>query len=139
MTTPTTNPGPEPNPRQLLKELQERFAVFRDCQPLAIGIDKQLQARVPGLDRKTLRVALAMHTHALRYLKTMSGATDRFDLDGQPSGEVTEAHRSHAAEMVKERRRKQADERKLQREAEEQARRTSEKLGRLVAKFGRKP
>ncbi|EXI86023.1 MAG: ProP effector [Candidatus Accumulibacter sp. BA-94] len=139
MTKTTTSSGPEHNPRQLLKELQDRFPVFRDCQPLAIGIDKQLLTRVPGLDRKTLRVALAMHTHALRYLKTMTRATGRFDLDGQPSGEVTEAHRSHATEMVKERLRKQAEERKLQREAEEQARRTSEKLGRLVDKFGRKP
>lgn len=137
MTTPTTNPGPEHNPRQLLKELQESFPVFRDCQPLAIGIDKQLLTRVPGLHRKTLRIALAMHTHSLRYLKTMAGATGRFDLDGQPTGEVTDAHRGHAAELVKERLRKQAEERKLQREAEEQARRTTEKLGRLVDKFGR--
>ncbi|EXI73304.1 MAG TPA: ProQ/FINO family protein [Candidatus Accumulibacter phosphatis] len=137
MTMPTPNPVPEHNPRQLLKELQARFPIFRDSQPLAIGIDKQLLTRVPGLDRKTLRIALAMHTHSLRYLKTMAGATGRFDLDGQAAGEVTETHRSHATELVRERLQKQVEERKAQREAEAQARRHTEKLGRLVDKFGR--
>jgi len=137
MTTPTTNHVPEHDPRQLLKELQERFPVFRGCQALAIGIDKQLLTRLPGIDRKALRITLAMHTNSLRYLKAVAEATNRFDLDGQPSGEVTEAHRSHAAELVKERLRKQAEERKRQREAEAQARRTNEKLGRLVEKFSR--
>jgi ProP effector len=137
MSTPTTKPGPENDPRQLLKELQERFPVFRECQALAIGIDKQLLTCLPGVDRRTLRIALAMHTHSLRYLKTLAGATERLGLDGQPSGEVSAAHRAHAAEVVKERLRKQAEERKQQRAAEEQARRTSEKLGLLVEKFGR--
>ncbi len=137
MTTPTTKPGPESDPRQLLKDLQQRFPVFRECQALAIGIDKQLLTCVPGVDRRTLRIALAMHTNSLRYLKTLAGASDRLGLDGQKSGEVTEAHRGHAAKLVKERLRKQAEERKQQRAAEEQARRTSEKLGLLVEKFSR--
>ena len=59
----------------MLKQLQERFAVFRDCRPLAIGIDKQVLAAVPDLDRKTLRVALRMHVGSLRYLKAMQQAT----------------------------------------------------------------
>ena len=45
----------------MLKQLQERFVAFRDCLPLAIGIDKQVLAAQPDLDRKTLRVALRMH------------------------------------------------------------------------------
>jgi ProP effector len=84
MTTATASPVPAHNARQLLKELQEAFPVFRDCLPLAIGIDKQLLGRLPGVDRKTLRIALGMHTHSLRYLKSMTCATVRLDLDGQP-------------------------------------------------------
>ena len=137
MSTPTTKPGLENDPRQLLKELQERFPVFRECQALAIGIDKQLLTCLPGVDRRTLRIALAMHTHSLRYLKTLAGATERLGLDGQRSGEVTAAHRGHAAEVVKERLQKKAEERKQQRAAEEQTRRTGEKLGLLVEKFNR--
>ena len=71
-----------------MKQLQEQFPVFRDCLPLAIGIDKQLLARLPDLSRKELRIALGIHTHSLRYLKTTEKATARVDLDGNPAGEI---------------------------------------------------
>ncbi|HRD93160.1 ProQ/FinO family protein [Accumulibacter sp.] len=139
MTTPTSSPEPAPakNPRQLLKDLQETFPVFRDCLPLAIGIDKQLLLRQPGLDRKPLRIALGIHTHSLRYLKTVERAAGRVDLDGNPAGEITPAHRSHASEVLKERLQKQAEQRRAQREAEALARQHAEKLGQLIEKFGR--
>ena len=137
----TPNPVPIPVPghhaRQLLKELQETFPVFRDALPLAIGIDKQLLARLPGLDRKALRSALGMHTHSLRYLKSMEKASIRFDLDGQPADQILATHRNHASELIKERLRKQAELRKAQREAETLARERIEKLDQLVEKFGR--
>ncbi|MBK7956154.1 MAG: ProQ/FinO family protein [Candidatus Accumulibacter sp.] len=137
MNTPAPVSVPSHNARQLLKELQETFPVFRDCLPLAIGVDKQLLARLPGLDRKALRIALGMHTHSTRYLKTMERATQRVDLDGQPASEIPETHRSHASELIKERIRKQAEQRKAQREAELLARQRAEKLDQLVEKFGR--
>lgn len=136
MNTPTP-PLPSPDARQLLKELQATFPVFRDFLPLAIGVDKQLLARLPGLDRKALRIALGMHTHSTRYLKTMERAKQRVDLDGQPAGEIPETHRSHASELIKERVRKQAEQRRAQREAEALARQHAEKLEQLVEKFGR--
>jgi ProP effector len=132
MDTLTPSP-PGSDPRQLLKELQANFPAFRDYLPLAIGIDKQLLARLPGLDRKAVRIALRMHTHSLRYLKTMERATRRVDLDGQPADEILATHRSHAAEAVKERLHKQAQ----QREAEALARERAQKLDQLVEKFGR--
>ncbi len=137
MTIPTECPAPSQNARQLLKELQALFPVFRDCMPLAIGIDKQLLGRLPGLDRKALRIALGIHTHSLRYLKTMERATVRVDLDGQPADEIPPTHRAHAAELIRERLSKQAEQRKTQREAEALARQRAEKLDQLVEKFGR--
>ncbi len=137
MNSPTPVPVPSHNARQLLKELQEAFPVFRDCLPLAIGVDKQLLARLPGLERKALRIALGMHTHSTRYLKTIERATQRVDLDGQPAGEIPETHRSHASGLIKERIRKQAEQRRVQREAEALARQRAEKLDQLVEKFGR--
>lgn len=142
MTTPTENPVQ--NARALLKTLQQSFAVFRDYSPLAIGIDKQLLARCSEIDRKTLRVALGIHTHSLRYLKVMERATHRLDLDGNAGDEVTPEHRSHASEILRERFKKDAERRRAQREAEvaeRQAaaaeRQRSEKLNQLVEKFGR--
>lgn len=137
MNTPDPTPSPVQNARALSKELQEKFAVFRDCMPLAIGIDKQLLARIPELDRKHLRIALGIHTNSLRYLKVMEKATLRFDLDGNAADEVTDVHRAHASKVIGERFKKDAERRKAQREAEVQARQRTEKLGQLVEKFGR--
>lgn len=139
MNMPTSVPVPVPgqHARQLLKELQDTYPVFRDGLPLAIGIDKQLLARLPSLDRKVLRTALGMHTHSLRYLKIMERATVRYDLDGRPADEIPTTHRSHASELIKEQLRKQAELRKAQREAEAPMRERTEKLGQLVQKFGR--
>jgi ProP effector len=139
MNTVTATPDAAPvlSPRSLLKKLQADFAVFRDCLPLAIGIDKQLQARQPDLQRKVLRVALGIHTNSLRYLKVMEKATVRFDLDGNAADEVSDAHRTHALEAIRERLKKEADKRRAEKEAAAAERQRTEKMGQLLAKFGR--
>lgn len=141
-SAPGSNPSPAQAARAMLKEFQEKFEVFRECKPLAIGIDKQLLARLPELNRKTLRTALRFHTQSLRYLKAMEKATLRFDLDGNSVAEITEEHRTHASDAVRERFKKDAEQRKAQRQAEEAQRqaeeaeqRRAEKLSQLAAKF----
>jgi ProP effector len=131
---------PAQSPRALLKQLQQQFPAFRQCLPLAIGIDKQLLARLPGLDRKTMRAALGIHTGSLRYLKAMEKATVRFDLDGTPGAEVTDTHRAHAKEVLQQRFKKEAERKKAERDAaaaEESARQRQEKLQALASKFSR--
>jgi ProP effector len=151
MNTSSPSSVPSPTARALLKEFQEKFVAFREYLPLAIGIDKQLLERIPGLDRKLLRIALGIHTKSSRYLKSMAKATVRFDLDGNSTNEVSEAHRTHASEMLRERFKKEAENRKAQlaaekanraaakaqSEAEEAARIHAEKLNQLAAKFSR--
>jgi ProP effector len=129
-----------PSARALLKQLQQQFPAFRQCLPLAIGIDKQLLARMPGLDRKAMRAALGIHTGSLRYLKAMEKATVRYDLDGQPGEEVTDTHRAHAKEVLQQRFKKEAERKKAERAAaaEEEANRLrQEKLLQLASKFSR--
>jgi ProP effector len=126
--------------RALLKQLQQQFPAFRNCLPLAIGIDKQLLARLPGLDRKTMRAALGIHTGSLRYLRVMEKATVRYDLDGQAGAEVTDTHRKHAKEVLQQRFKKEADRKKAERDAaaaDEAARLRQEKLQQLASKFSR--
>ena len=137
MDTQNTTENPVQNARTLIKTLQEQYAVFRDYLPLAIGIDKQLQARQSELNRKTMRIALGLHTNSLRYLKSMEKATRRFDLDGNPGEEVSETHRAHAAEVLKERFRKDAERRRAQKQAEQQEKERNQKLSQLVEKFGK--
>jgi len=131
---------PPPSARALLKQLQQQFPAFRDCLPLAIGIDKQLLARIPGLDRKTMRAALGIHTGSMRYLRAMEKATQRFDLDGVAGAEVTDTHRLHAKEQLQLRFKKEAERKKLEKAAEaeaEAARLRQEKLQQLASKFSR--
>jgi ProP effector len=59
MDNPAAPQPPAANPaRGLLKLLQESFPAIRDSQPLAIGIDAAILARLPEVDKKTLRAAL---------------------------------------------------------------------------------
>ena len=127
--------------RSLLKQLQTQFPAFRDFLPLSIGIDKQILAVMPELDRKTMRTALGIHTGSLRYLKVMEKAKVRHDLDGTAGAEVTDTHRAHATQVLQERFKKEADRKKAERDAaaeEEAARVRADKLSQLTAKFSRK-
>ena len=136
--------APGQSARSLLKQLQQQFPAFRDCLPLAIGIDKQLLGRIPGLDRKTMRAALGIHTGSLRYLRAMEKATVRYDLDGVAGAEVTDTHRTHAKETLQQRFKKEADRKKAERDAareaaqaEEANKLRQEKLLQLASKFSR--
>lgn len=133
-------PAAAPSARHLLKQLQQQFPAFRNCLPLAIGIDKQILARMPGVDRKTMRAALGIHTGSLRYLRAMEKATVRYDLDGNPGAEVTDTHRAHAKELLQQRFKKEAERKKAERaaaQAEEANRLRQEKLLQLASKFSR--
>lgn len=145
MTEADHKPDSPVDARALLKDLQGRFDVFRNFSPLAIGIDKQLIAQDPDVNRKALRLALRSHTMSTRYLKEMQIASARLNLDGSPAGEVTDEARTHSAELLRERFRKQAEQHKAEQEAarvvQEAAKaeqRRLEKLSQLTEKFGRK-
>ena len=137
-TTATTATPPAQEARSLLKTLQEKFQVFRDYTPLAIGIDKQLLTQDGSLNRKALRLALGMHTNSYRYLKSMENAQQRFNLDGSAGGEVPAEHRKHASEILRERFKKEVARRKAQKEAEAAEKQRTEKLNQLMQKFGKK-
>jgi len=126
--------------RSLLKQFQQQFPAFRDCLPLAIGIDKQILARMPELDRKTMRTALGIHTGSLRYLRAMEKATVRYDLDGTAGAEVTDTHRAHAKDTLQQRFKKEAERKKAERDAAlaaEADKLRQEKLLQLASKFSR--
>jgi ProP effector len=154
MNTPSLTPQPadatQPSvappatgltPRTLLKQFQQQFTAFRDCLPLSIGIDKQILALMPELDRKLMRTALGIHTGSLRYLRVMEKAKLRYDLDGSAGAEVTQTHRDHAAQVLQQRFKKEAERKKAERDAAAAAeadRVRLDKLNQLTAKFSRK-
>ncbi len=138
-TAPASVAG-APSARSLLKQLQQQFPTFGKCLPLSIGIDKQLLAKMPELDRKTMRAALGIHTGSLRYLRTMEKASVRYDLDGTAGAAVTDTHRLHAKETLQLRFKKEADRKKAEADAAKAAeadRARQEKLQLLASKFAR--
>lgn len=154
MNTETVPPSPDDkrpegelsgaDARTLLARLQETSPTFRDFKPVALRIDKAIQARFPELDRKVVRAAMRTHTASTRYLKAMEKGGCRYDLDGQEDGEVTAEHREHAAQTLKERfaaaarrkREKEQEDGARRREADAE-RRKLEKLNELVGKFSK--
>lgn len=124
--------------RALLKDLQQRFDVFRNFSPLAIGIDKQVFAALPDISKRAVRQAMRSHTISTRYLKEMEKGAQRLNLDGTPAGEVTDENRQHATEQLRERFKKQADQRRAADQAAKAEQRRQEKLTQLTEKFGRK-
>lgn len=138
MTTAESTTTKPTDARALLKELHTRFDVFRNHSPLAIGIDKQVFAQLPELEKKALRLAMRSHTISTRYLKEMEKATVRLNLDGTPAGEVTDENRQHAAELLRERFKKQVEQRKAAEAAAKAEQQRAAKLNQLAEKFGRK-
>lgn len=144
--TATETPANKPvDARALLKDIHARFDVFRNHSPLAIGIDRQILAQLPDLEKKALRLAMRSHTISTRYLKEMEKGVQRLNLDGTPAGDVTDENRQHAAELLRERFKKQAEQRKATEAAAKAAEAAAkaealrvEKLGLLAEKFGRK-
>ena len=138
MTAADQKPDPIAASRVLLKDIQSRFDVFRNYSPLAIGIDKQVLAQQPDVDRKALRLALRSHTLSTRYLKEMQAGRVRLNLDGSEAGDVTDEARTHSAELLRERFKKQAEQRKAAEAVAKAEERRQEKLSQLTEKFGRK-
>lgn len=111
-------------------ELAQRFPALFGAGvslPVKLKIQADLQERAPGVfSRKVLSGFLHRHTTSTAYLKALVSSPHRFDLDGQPAGDLSDEHRL-AAEAELARRRelhqaRRAAERETQRAAERQQR-----------------
>ena len=99
----------ELSPAQCAARLAEMFPALFGTQgpskPIKLRIQADIQQRAPGLfTRKALSIVLHRHTTTTPYLKALVAAPTRFDLDGQPAGEISEEHRQAAREEVERRR-----------------------------------
>lgn len=94
-TTPTAAATARPPFRVRVEQaqtlLRERYPdLFGDHpKPLKIGIHRDLLERHPDLDLSGLKRALTLYTGRFSYQKLLKAGAVRFDLDGQPAGEVT--------------------------------------------------
>ncbi len=125
--TPTPTPAVTPaatrmSPADCARELAERFpALFAGKpKPLKLRIQADIQERAPGVfTRQALSAFLRRHTGSTAYLIALTTLGQRFDLDGQPAGELSQEHRQAAVDELARRRALHAQ----RREEEQQARR----------------
>ena len=87
--------------------LAELFpALFKGpAKPFKLRIQVDIQERAPGeFSKQALSAFFRRHTGTTSYLTAVSQGTQRFDLDGQPAGELTEEHRQVATDELARRR-----------------------------------
>lgn len=137
MSEPTVQDNPAKSPSELRRVLQQQFKVIAEHLPLAIGIDKQIVAQMPDINRKLMRSALGGHTKSVRYLKALQTSPRRFNLDGTEADEISDEQRALAAKTLKEFFKKRAEQKKAELAAETAERERAEKLNKLVDKFSR--
>lgn len=90
-------------------------------KPLKLRIQADIQERAPGVFPKpALSAFFRRYTGSTSYLIALGKATQRFDLDGQPAGELSEEHRQLARDELT-RRRQLVREREQQAHAQQQA------------------
>lgn len=110
------------SPAECAQQLKQRFpALFGGAvKPLKLRIQVDIQERAPGVfTKQALSAFFRRHTGSTSYLIAVSKAAHRFDLDGQPSGEISDEHRQVALDELARRRTNQESRREL----EEQQRR----------------
>jgi ProP effector len=97
----------------------------REVKPLKLRIQADIQARAPGLfSRRVLSHFLHQFTGRTPYLLALTRLPSRYDLDGQPAGDVAAEHREAAATELLRRRMAHAE----RRAREEQGRRERQAL-----------
>ncbi|WP_097332516.1 ProQ/FINO family protein [Escherichia coli] len=78
-----------------------------NIKPLKAGVIHDMlqdaKARELAIGHGVLRGALTSYIHTTRYLKAIVAGGPRYDLNGQPCGEVTEEDKSVASELLKRR------------------------------------
>lgn len=102
-------PADQPNRSRIdcAAELRQRFpALFGGSpKPLKLRIQADIQQRAPGVfSRQALSAFFHRYTGSTGYLVALTRSTHRYDLDGQPNGEVSAEHRQAALDELARRR-----------------------------------
>lgn len=74
-------------------------------KPLKLGIIKDIFEYVDknnlGISRRTIRECIALYTSNFYYLKALAKEEFRYDLQGNPCGQVSPEHKKSAKEQLK--------------------------------------
>jgi hypothetical protein len=106
---PATAAVPEMTPAACAARLAELFPALFGAdgppRPVKLRVHADVQQRAPGMfTRRVLSAFLSRHTTTSAYLRGLVESPHRFDLDGQPAGEIADEHRQAAREELARRR-----------------------------------
>jgi len=123
--TPTTpaKAGRDLSPAACAELLKQHFPALFGGQPkpLKLRIQADIAQRAPGVFSKaSMSAFFRRYTGSTAYLISLGKASQRFDLDGQPAGELSEEHRQLARDELT-RRRQVTREREQQAQVQQQA------------------
>lgn len=100
--TPTTSPSDIRLDN--LNTSLNAFEVWRDLQPLALGIEKQLFQHIAkhqlSCSKRVVQRLLREHTRKRSYLQPLVSGAVRFNLDGTESGTINQSEKNHAAQLI---------------------------------------
>lgn len=114
---PKPNKPAEPSPSEIQANamdrfLAERFAVWLNYQPLALGVEADLYQLMdqnqPPASKRVVQRLLRMHCNHGKYLQAVIDGQQRYTLAGEALGEVSSAEREHASRTLKEHEEKKA-------------------------------
>ena len=71
-------------------------------RPLQVGILQELFVKANDISRRRLRWAVYYYANNIAYQQALANGKARYDLEGQPAGEITEEHREAAIDKLKE-------------------------------------
>ena len=100
-------PAPRAPPVDCGPELKQRWPkLFVGApKPLKLRIQLDIQERAPGVfTKQALSAFFRRYTGSTSYLQAVAHAPHRFDLDGQPAGEISAEHRQVALDELARRR-----------------------------------
>ncbi|EEA3739519.1 proQ/FINO family protein [Salmonella enterica] len=84
-------------------------------KPLRVGVlddlMQDISARNLTIGAGVLKAALASYTRRIRYQKALAAGGARYDLNGQPCGEITPEQQQEAADALKKAKGEQSDQR----------------------------
>lgn len=80
------------------------FVVWREQQPLALGIERQIfqliAAKQLSASKRVVQKLLYQHTHQRHYLLKVGQGGARFNLDGSEDGMILPEEREHAGRLL---------------------------------------
>jgi ProP effector len=97
----------EPNPADCGARLKQLFpALFVGApKPLKLRIQLDIQQRAPGtFTKQALSAFFRRYTGSTSYLIAVANGKQRYDLDGQPAGDIADEHRQVARDELARRR-----------------------------------